>query len=141
MYSHAVVIFAAVYARDVPLYLRVIGVSLLTMATWYFINGCPLLEDCNRRLTVKEGKHMKFYGVNEKECRWRLAHHLSHSDLHKLPDAEAIQIAGLAKVDCYVESTIRSKRPRCDEHVANLRPRTPSPPPTKHRQWQRHATC
>ena len=71
---------------------------------------------------------MKFYGSNEKECRWRLAHHLSHSNLHMLQDAEAIQMAELAKVDSYVESTIRSKRPRCDERVAILRPRTPSPP-------------
>ena len=73
---------------------------------------------------------MKFYGVNEKECRWRLAHHLSHSDLHKLPDAEAIQIAELAKVDSYVESTTckRRKRTHCDEQVASLRPRTPTPP-------------
>ena len=73
---------------------------------------------------------MKFYGMNEKECRWRLAHHLSHSDLHMLPDAEAIQIAELAKVDSYVESTTckRRKRTHCDEHVASLRPRTPTPP-------------
>ena len=71
---------------------------------------------------------MKLYGNSEKECRWRLAHHLSHSNLHMLQDAEAIQMAELAKVDSYVESTIRSKRQRCDERVANLRPRTPSPP-------------
>ena len=86
------------------------------MTTWYYIDGCPCVEECNLKVMVGRTKQLKFYGATEKESRDRLCYHLMHSHLHMLTEEHASDISSSVAVESYVEPFIPAKR-KAESHV------------------------
>ena len=72
--------------------------------TWFFIKGCPFVDECNALKTCPGTKKLTWSGRTEQEAVDKCAHHLMHSQLHRKKKRDAYE-AAWNHVDFYEAST------------------------------------
>jgi hypothetical protein len=61
--------------------------------TWYYISGCPLLEECNAHKVSGKKKSLTFSALTMEDAVEKCAQHMIQSSLHKRSRSEAYDIA------------------------------------------------
>ena len=75
------------------------------MPVWYYIDGCPLPEECCRRQTTDKKKKLTFCGPTVRAARTKCCNHLVGSDLHNKKRSKAWEIAEAQEIKTYEEET------------------------------------
>ena len=73
--------------------------------TWYYISGCPLLEECNANAKSGKKKSLTFSALTVDDAVEKCAQHMIQSSLHNRSRSEAYDIAWSQNMNEHEEPT------------------------------------